>query len=280
MTTSTGQLSTRLGAVAATTLLAALAFTGCDLTPHPGPDECRGFPRTGEVERTVVEAIDISRSAEDEWDELQDQALALATASVGEGQPAASIQVIAQDNTVMTHGTHVQLVEPIGFDFDTDGNGTQHQDYTTACLTRLEDELDDALDGLATSDGSDPFGAAAYAATTFAEAGTTDNVLGLFGDGYANNDSCNLYRDAALLDLSAHEDLARQCSGGILPSLADVAVYQSGVAVRSASSHPRPGDDDRARALIDFYRDTVWPLTGARQPASVGPRLEFGQSSP
>lgn len=273
-------LTTRRAAIA---LLAVagltMGLTGCDLKPHPEPEECREFPRTGEVRRSVVGSIDVSESAVDEWDQFKDQARELAELQVGDADTSASIQVFAQDNSVMTHAVHVQLVDPITFDFDTGGNGTQRRDYAEACLTLFEQELDQALDQVTPSEGSDPFGAAAFASTIFEEAGTTDNVFGMFGDGYAVNSACNLYRDAALLDPAFHEDLARRCTSGVIPAMTDVAVFQGGVGVRSADSQPSPDADARAVELIAFYRDAFWPLAGARQPANVAPRLQFGEQS-
>lgn len=251
------------------------SLTGCDLKPHPKAKDCPDFPRTGQIQRTVVESIDVSESAGDEWDELKNQARQLAESQVGGENPPASLQVFAQDNSVMTHAVHTQLVDPIAFDFDTGGNGTQRRDYTNACLDLFEQELDQALGQITPSNGSDPFGGAAYASTIFEEAGTTDNVFGMFGDGYAVNSACNLYHDAALLEPTLHEDLARRCTNGVVPTMTDVAVFQGGVGVRSADAAPSPDADARAVQLIAFYRDAFWPLTGAQQPANVAPRLQF-----
>lgn len=264
----------RLVAALAALVMISTGLAACELTPSAEASECSEFPRTGDVERTVVIAIDISQSAVDEWPALVEQAVDLSHATVGGENPPASIQVFAQDNSVMTHAVHVQLVEAISFDFDTGGNAAEFADYTAACLSHLETQLDQALDDVTPSEGSDPFGAATFAGSLFAGAGTADNVLGLLGDGYAVSDDCNLYREA-LADPASHEATALRCAGGTIPPLPDVAIFQGGVGVRAEGSDPDSGDSERAVDLIAFYRDTVWPLTGARQPATVAPALSF-----
>ena len=231
------------------------------------PSECLEFERTtDEVTRKFLIEIDVSRSAENLWPQLIDQAVAFAESHVfSEPDNPASIQVIAQSSSVMTDDDK-QLIPTLNTNFRTEGNDTELNDDLESCRQWFKDELTQSLDGYpADGHGSDVFGGIAYASTQFLRPDFEYSLVQL-GDGYSTaSDTCDL-NQASLSDPDAYEELARRCAGGALPAFGDnVQVFMGGVGLRGGSN-PGPGSGDRATDLIAFYRDGVWPLAGIEHP--------------
>ncbi len=117
--------------------------------------------------------------------------------------------------------------------------------------------------GLEVVRGTGTFGAATFASSFFAQRDTTDNVLVLFGDGWATR-SCGLYGQP-LTNHDAFEEILDTCTGGSYPDLDGVTVYQGGVGARDDGDPDALADD-----LISLY-ETFWPLTDASTDSVVAP---------
>lgn len=231
------------------------------------PSECLEFERTtDEVTRKFLIEIDVSRSAENLWPQLIDQAVAFVESQVfSEPDNPASIQVIAQSSSVMTD-PEKQLIPTLSTNFKPDGNDAELDDALESCRQWFKDELTQRLDGYpADGDGSDVFGGITYASTQFQNP-NIEYFLVQLGDGYSTaSGTCDL-NQASLSDPDAYEELARRCIGGNLPAFGDnVQAFMGGVGLRGGPN-PGPGGGVRATDLIAFYRDGVWPLTGIEHP--------------
>lgn len=240
----------------------------CDInwtSSSPDPSECLEFERTADgVDRKIIIEIDISQSAKDHKDEFIDQVDAFLDTNMEPGDPSASIEVIAQSESVMTEAIHLAPI--VTTNFETGDNTAVMEDNLDACRQLIKDETTQALNGAAPAGGSDPFGGMAYAANQFTGS-STENLLLMLGDGYATaSTNCDLNAES-LADHTTHEDLARRCAGGDPPAFGDnVQAFMGGVGLRSDDGGPGPGGSDHANDLIVFYRDTVLPLAGVQAP--------------
>ncbi len=236
----------------------------CDInwtSSNPDPSECLEFERTADgVDRKIIIEVDISRSAKDHKDEFIDQVDAFLDANMDPGDPSASIEVIAQSESVMTEAIHLASI--VTTNFETGDNTVVSEDNLDACRQLIKDEITQALNGSPSAGGSDPFGGIAYAANQFTGS-STENVLVMLGDGWATaSTNCDL-NAVSLADHTTHEELALRCTSQHVPQFDDhVTVIMGGVGLRSNDGGPGPGGSDRANDLIAFYRNTFWPLAG------------------
>ena len=258
-----------LAALALTAVLAA-GCSGQGAAPAAGgdgvPDTCEEAPRSdGGPDRSALIGIDVSQSEADQLDSFVSQTETIVENVVGsaDSAPSIEIQVFAQNESVLADPVPL-FDRPIRFDFDAEGNGYAFGQYRDMCVEEFTAELQSGLEVVR---GTDTFGAATFASSFFAQRDTTDNVLVLFGDGWATR-SCGLYGQP-LTNHDAFEEILDTCTDGSYPALDGVTVYQGGVGARDDGDPDALADD-----LISLY-ETFWPLTGASPDSVVAPVLNL-----